>query len=118
MSKPMSCYSVALAILIAANVSAVAQTAAQRARWQSHYFPPPGAGQLEFNNQGNDPKCASYDGSGCLWGQTEFQIDFSRVQPLVCGADHQAKWGVTGYEDPRHWCSIARGLPRVHPIDE
>jgi hypothetical protein len=35
------------------------------------------------------------------------QIDFSRIQPLVCGADHRAKWGITGYEDPSHWCNLA-----------
>ena len=56
-----------------------------------------------------DPACVSYDGASCLWGTTINQIDFSKLKPLVCGNPHKARWGVTGYEDPKHWCSLARG---------
>jgi hypothetical protein len=92
------------------------QVAAQRARWPSYNFPPPNGGLLVYTimSDGN-PACASYDGGGCLWGQTYEQIDFMRVRPLVCGQEHRAKWGVTGYENPKHWCSLAsakRGYPR------
>ena len=52
--------------------------------------------------------CASYDGASCLWGQKYDDIDFSKLKPLVCGAAHKAKWNATGYEDPMHWCSLAR----------
>ncbi len=27
---------------------------------------------------------------------------------LVCGEMHRARWGVTGYEDPKHWCNLAK----------
>jgi hypothetical protein len=94
----------ALAILITANVPAVAQQG-----WQYRYFPPPNGGWLAFTIIDGNPACASYNGSACLWGQARNQIRFDRVEPLVCGADHRAKWGVTGYEDTKHWCNLARG---------
>ncbi len=82
-----------------------------RARWPSYNFPPPNGGLLVYTimPDGN-PACASYDGGGCLWGLTYAQIDFKRLKPLVCGAEHRARWGATGYEDIRHWCSLARRL--------
>jgi hypothetical protein len=43
-------------------------------------------------------------------GKTQDDIDFSRVQPLVCGAEHRTVWGVTGYEDPNHWCNKAKHM--------
>jgi hypothetical protein len=88
------------------------QTAAtQRARWPSYNFSPPNGGLLVFTIMADgNPACASYDGGGCLWGLTYDQIDFKRVRPLVCGAAHRAKWGVTGYEDPKHWCNLARRI--------
>jgi hypothetical protein len=87
------------------------QAAAQRARWPSYNFPPPNGGLLVYTimSDGN-PACASYDAGGCLWGQTYNQIDFTRVRPLVCGQEHRAKWGVTGYEDAKHWCSLASAM--------
>ena len=87
------------------------QAAAQRARWPSYNFPPPNGGLLVYTimSDGN-PACASYDGGGCLWGQTYDRIDFTRVRPLVCGQEHRAKWGVTGYEDAKHWCSLASAM--------
>lgn len=85
--------------------------AAQRARWPSYNFPPPNGGLLVYTimPDGN-PACASYDAGGCLWGLSYDQIDFRRLKPLVCGAEHRARWGKTGYEDPKHWCSLARRL--------
>ncbi|MGH7874250.1 MAG: TIR domain-containing protein [Candidatus Binatia bacterium] len=82
-----------------------------RARWPSYNFPPPNDGLLVYTimPDGN-PACASYNGAGCLWGLTYDQIDFKRLKPLVCGAEHRARWGATGYEDIRHWCNLARRL--------
>ena len=93
------------------NQRAQDQAAAQRARWPSRSFPSPNGGLLVFTimPDGN-PACASYDGSACLWGQSYDQIDFRRVRPLACGQEHRAKWGVTGYEDPKHWCALARRI--------
>ena len=87
------------------------RAAAQRARWPSYNFPPPNGGLLVYTimPDGN-PACASYDGGGCLWGLTYDQIDFKRLRPLVCGEEHRARWGVTGYENLKHWCNLARRL--------
>jgi hypothetical protein len=84
--------------------------AAWRARWPSYNFPPPNGGLLVYTimPDGN-PACASY-GGGCLWGVSYDQIDFKRVKPLVCGEEHRARWGVTGYENLKHWCSLAKRL--------
>ena len=81
------------------------------ARWSSYNFAAPNGGLLVYTimPDGN-PACASYDGRGCLWGIGYGQVDFSRVRPLVCGQAHRALYQVTGYEDPKHWCSVARRL--------
>jgi len=85
--------------------------AAQRARWSSYNFPPPNGGLLVYTirSDGN-PVCASYDGGSCLWGHTYDQIDFKRLRPLACGEEHRAKWGLTGYENLKHWCNLARRI--------
>jgi hypothetical protein len=81
----------------------------RRARWTARNFPPPNGGRLLFTiTSSGDPACASYDGAGCLWGVTYAEIDFTKLRPLVCGDAHKAKWGSTGYDDPKHWCSLAR----------
>lgn len=77
-------------------------------RWQEDIFPPPNGGRLVFTIMGDgNPACASYDGKSCLWGQGMASIDFGRVKPLVCGANHRNLYGVTGFEDPKHWCNLA-----------
>jgi chemotaxis protein histidine kinase CheA len=85
--------------------------AARRERWASYNFPPPNGGLLVYTvmPDGN-PACASYDGGACLWGLTYDQIDFKRLRPLVCGEQHRARWGLTGYENLKHWCNLARRI--------
>jgi len=78
------------------------------AGWKAANFPAPNGGVVAYRIMGGNPACASYDGRKCLWGMKVSQIDFNRVHPLVCGANHRAQWGVTGYEDRRHWCNLAR----------
>jgi hypothetical protein len=78
---------VSLSALVGANVPAAAQQ-----NWQSRNFPPPNGGLLVFTIIGGNPACASYNGRDCLWGQDFNQIDFRRVQPLICGANHRAVW--------------------------
>ena len=80
-------------------------------RWSSYNFSAPNPGLLVYTimPDGN-PACASYNGRACLWGVSYAQIDFRRVKPLVCGQAHRALYQVTGYEDPKHWCSVARRL--------
>ena len=79
-------------------------------RWQEASFPPPNGGHLVFaiTADGN-PGCASYDGASCLWGTKMADIDFSKVKPLFCGAPHRRLYGVTGFEDSKHWCNLALG---------
>jgi len=97
-----------MALLIASSPYYVGTVALAGERWQEGTFPPPNAGRLVFTitNDGN-PACASYDGRNCLWGQSIRDIDFGRVRPLVCGAGHRKLYGVTGFEDPNHWCNLA-----------
>jgi hypothetical protein len=78
-------------------------------RWLTATFPPPNGGALLYTimPDGN-PACASYDAASCLWGQSLDDVEFERLNPLVCGEGHRAAFGVTGYETPEHWCSIAR----------
>jgi hypothetical protein len=83
-------------------------------RWRIGNFPPPNAGEVAFTimPDGN-PACASYDGGGCLWGSALDDIEFERLNPLVCGDGHMARWGATGYESPEHWCSLAQKAARA-----
>jgi hypothetical protein len=85
------------------------KSAMQRARWRKYQFPAPNAGLVVFTimPDGN-PACASYDSAHCLWGYTYDQIDFGKIKPLICGEGHRIKWGVTGYEDPKHWCNLSK----------
>jgi hypothetical protein len=93
---------------VAKRADAIA-AAEHRARWPYYDFPEPNGGVLVFSilPDGN-AACASYDGENCLWGVRYDDIDFRKVKPMVCGEGHRARYGVTGYEDPRHWCSLAR----------
>lgn len=86
-----------------------ARAGEQAARWTSRTFGAPNGGLLAytFMPDGN-PACASYDGANCLWGIAPAQLDWRRLQPLACGEAHRRRWNSTGYEDPKHWCSLAR----------
>jgi hypothetical protein len=68
---------------------------------------------------GKDPisgntRCAAFDGVNCYStynknDATTLQADIksgkTKVQPLTCGSDHKAKYGITGYDTPGHWCN-------------
>lgn len=89
-----------------------------RTRWLTFDFPPPNGGLLVYTiTPDGDPACASYDGANCLWGLVYDQVDFKRLKTLVCGEGHRAKWGVTGYEDPKHWCNLAVQTSKVKPAN-
>ena len=79
------------------------------AGWKAANFPAPNGGVVVYRIMASgNPACASYDGQNCLWGQDKSQIQFDRLRPLVCGPNHRAQWGVTGYENPAHWCNLAK----------
>jgi hypothetical protein len=98
----------AIAALFAVSLLSTGNLAFGADRWQERTFPPPNGGRLVFAiTAGGNPECASYDGRNCLWGQSIGDIDFTKVRPLVCGPVHRNLYGVTGYEDPNHWCNLA-----------
>jgi len=97
-----------LAMMFIASLVCTGNVAMAGERWQEDTFPPPNGGWLVFTvTEGGNPACASYDGRTCLWGTKMGDIDFTRVKPLACGAAHRELYGVTGFEDPNHWCNRA-----------
>jgi hypothetical protein len=63
----------------------------------------------------NDVGCLTSDGGRtCAYGycsnpNSKFPVS---ANPLICGTDHNAKYGKTGYEDPAGWCArINNQLP-------
>lgn len=96
----------------AAEAERIARERASPTRgWLAHDFPAPNGGRLVYRIMADgNPACASYDAANCLWGVPYGELDMQRIRPLVCGKAHYGRWGATGYEDPKHWCSIARRL--------
>lgn len=69
---------------------------------------------LRMNTDG-DVQCFSLNGKDCVvshpraCGQVLQSLEHSEhVNPLTCGSEHLRKWGITGYEDPNHWCHANR----------
>ena len=105
--KPRKLFQIAMLMTLASSIGTSVSAAE---RWQEANFPPPNGGHLVFAIMADgNPGCASYDGASCLWGTKMADIDFSKVKPLVCGAQHRRLYGVTGFEDPKHWCNLALG---------
>jgi hypothetical protein len=64
-----------------------------------------------FVNSG--PECFSYNAKDCVVFKTDIERETAmnmmvgdEVKPLICGSEHLAKWGTTGYENPDDWCNI------------
>ncbi len=67
-------------------------------------------------NAAGDVQCWSDNAKDCVWGwgdQCQAKLASALasgadklIQPLVCGAAHNAIYGKTGYDDPKHWCAI------------
>lgn len=107
---------IVIAMVFASSLSWTGNVAIAADGWQEATFPPPNGGLLVFTiTKDGNPACASYDGGNCLWGQKIGDIDFAKVKPLVCGAAHRTLYGVTGFEDPKHWCNLALGSPSEPP---
>jgi len=67
-----------------------------------------------LNAQG-DTQCFSLNNKDCI--TTHHQAcellknnPPPNLHPLVCGSMHMKKWGVTGYEEPGHWCRTTRNM--------
>ena len=105
-----------VAILVVAAVGAyLLRSPAAHPDWHFATFPPPNGGGLAFTiKPDGNPACASYDQAGCLWGVPIADLDFGKLKPLECGDMHYARWGVTGYEDPKHWCTLAKVAATSH----
>lgn len=50
-----------------------------------------------------DIQCPSDDGEHCRWSSTREEAE-AATRTLACGAQHEALFGVTGYDTPGHWC--------------
>jgi len=71
---------------------------------------------MRKNDQG-EVECMSFNNRDCLWQSSNIACEAVKIgqsanpgalKPLVCGAMHQQMWGGPGYDNPGHWCSIAR----------
>jgi len=65
---------------------------------------------MRINSAGN-PECLSNNGRDCLWNtvscstiQVYDASSISPINPLSCGSYHNSIYGITGYQDPNHWC--------------
>jgi hypothetical protein len=77
--------------------------------WHFANFSPGNPGSVAFTMMPDgNIACASYDQNSCLWGTAIEDLKFSKLRPLECGEMHRAKYGKTGYDDPTHWCYLAR----------
>ncbi|OQR85635.1 protein kinase [Achlya hypogyna] len=59
-------------------------------------------------NEDGDIECGSKDGRSCTWVQSKGKCDSTPSDALACGAMHKRIYGITGYDDPTHWCSQMR----------
>lgn len=64
-------------------------------------------------NANQDVECMTLDGANCQFHASSVECAATAANPpttakgLACGEDHKALYGVTGYDDPLHWCAIA-----------
>lgn len=83
-------------------------------------------GQLSKNARG-DTMCHSFDGVSChLRGPSNADLpagvepspapSTAEIRPLVCGAALKQRQGISGYDDPAHWCNLPEIVARwVNP---
>jgi len=61
--------------------------------------------------------CESYDAQNCDWnvGGDEPTL-LAMIRPLVCGAEHRAVTGISGYDTPGHWCATPEIVQRDRDV--
>ena len=62
---------------------------------------------MRFNVNG-DVECMSQDGENCIWdGECGPKLDLpsTTLKPITCGIMHNELYGITGYDQPDHWCA-------------
>ncbi|MBI3149145.1 MAG: hypothetical protein HYZ17_11605 [Betaproteobacteria bacterium] len=71
---------------------------------------------VRLNAQG-EVECLAANGADCDYRKSidDPQPGSGTPATLACGEDYKAKHGITGYDDPRHWCS--RALRQMRPQD-
>lgn len=61
-----------------------------------------------------DIQCMSENGRDCYWSVNNEGCKASLLAPpsttFTCGDQHKSVWGVTGYDDPTHWCAKGKTL--------
>jgi hypothetical protein len=77
-------------------------------------------------NSSGDAEALYNDATNILWYSSEKDAaqalsnsTLSNMKPLACGETHKSVHGVTGYDDPSHWCTQLRaplGLPPTAPV--
>ncbi|ETV89962.1 hypothetical protein H310_15199, partial [Aphanomyces invadans] len=82
----------------------------------------PSVGSTPFSiaKDGN-VQCWSDNGRDCAWSADCKSLVASGAQPkmpLVCGCMHKDVYGMTGYDQPTHWCSTAKQLLGATPPTE
>jgi len=81
----------ATAAAFAALIAVTGPADAETGFWQTRSFPSPNGGMLVYRMLGNHRECTSSNGGDCV---------FNEVNPPMCSADHRAKRGITGDENP------------------
>lgn len=78
--------------------------AALFADWKDHRVM--GFKGLLANDMFGDTMCWSEDSQTC---NSQARTPTGTAgRPIVCGAAHQARWGITGYDQQGHWCNTPR----------
>jgi hypothetical protein len=75
------------------------------AKWEKS---PVTDGPLVARTPTGEVMCYSTDGQNCSRPQDVDLKQRRYLKPLICGSHHASVWGVTGYDQPGHWCAKAR----------
>ena len=77
-------------------------------------------GNAAFRVNNGDAECWSLDGANCSWSvcKNKALLANKYTKPARCGEDFKAKYGKTGYENPKSWCSVTKASLTPNPENE